>query len=173
MNILRISRFLATLGALAIWLIPVGAGAHGGPELVVEPTPVTAGDEISVKGAEVEAKEVFTIRLEGAAFEAELGHVTVGDEGDFQVVLTVPVDAPAGSYLVRAASEEGEEASIEISVVAAPSPVNGEEEQIDHAEPSAEPMSLDRPRLPDRSAVIVAGTILSIGLGLPLVRGGR
>jgi len=169
------------VGALAL-LIALGLGvdttplglnlgtksalAHGEATLTVSPTVVAPGSDITAKGEGVEAGETFSITLEGLTFQATLGTVTVGDDEDFHEEFTVPTDTPPGTYQVQATSAEGEVLTAELTVEAGAATA----EAAAPAEPSAEPMQLDRRKSTGELAVIVAGLLLSAGLGLALVR---
>lgn len=77
-----------------------------------------------------------------------------------------PVDAPPGPYQVRATSAEGEVITVELTIEAgaAVSPAAAS------AEPSAEPMQLDRSRSTGQWIVIIVGLVVSAALGLWLIR---
>ncbi len=162
-------RSLPFAGALAI-LLAVSLGvtptmAHGGAELTLSPAQVPPGGSVTVKGEGVEAGEMFTIHIEGVSYQATLGTVAVGDDGDFHEEFVIPTDTPPGTYQVRATSQEGEVLSTELSVVADPGPVEPAA-----AEPSAEPMQLNRTKSTAQWVVILAGILGSAALGLVLVR---
>jgi len=164
------SIWIGLASVLALLLVQglgaVTALAHGEATLTVTPAVVSPGDTFTAKGEGVEAGEIFTITLEGMSFRATLGTVTVGDDEDFHQEFTVPADVPPGTYQVQATSAEGEiltaELTVEAGAVAA--------ESAAPAEPSAEPMQLDRRRSGGELAAIIAGLLVSAGLGLALVR---
>ncbi|GIV80273.1 hypothetical protein FKZ61_007705 [Litorilinea aerophila] len=150
---------------LGLMLLPaVPALAHGGAEITVEPAVVVPGGSINVKGEGVEAGEEFTISLQGVGFETTLGTVTVGDDEDFHQEFTIPANVSSGIYQVVAVSGEGETLTAELTVEA------GEGAAVP-AEPSAALMALDRSKSLLEWGVIGVGLLLSLGLGLVLVRG--
>lgn len=157
---------LALSLALVLGLKAGPALAHGEATLTVSPPVVAPGGTIKVEGEGVEAGEEFTITLEGMAFQARLGTVTVGDDEDFHQDFSVPADAPPGTYQVVATSEEGETLTAELTVE---SGATGTEPAAP-AEPSAELMQLDRGRSTGQLAAIIIGLLASAGLGLALVR---
>lgn len=158
------------IGALILLLgLSLGvttASAHGGAELTVSPVVAAPGGTVTVKGEGVEAGETFTITVEGTTFQATLGTVTVGDDEDFHEEFTLPAEIPPGTYQVRAVSEEGEVLTAELTVEAGTAMA----EPAAPAEPSTEPMQLDRRRSTGELTVIIAGLLLSAGLGLVLIR---
>lgn len=152
---------LVLLLALSLSITP--ALAHGEASLTVSPSVVAPGATISVKGEGVEAGEEFTITLEGVSFQATLGTVRVGDDEDFHEEFMVPTDVQPGVYQVRATSAEGEVLTAELTITANATTT-------EQAEPSAELMQLDRSKTTTELAVIIAGLLVSVGLGLALVR---
>lgn len=144
--------------------------AHGEAVITVEPSVVAPGGQITVTGADMEAGEEFTITLENALTVIPLGDATAigeGDEAGFTVTLTIPPEVQPGSYVVRAATEEGESITADLSVVALEEQAGGESEAM---EPSAEPLTLERPRSTGLLAVVIVAAIISAGVGLWLVR---
>mgnify|MGYP001615633139 CR=1 FL=1 len=137
---------LSGLIGLAIsFLAAAAAQAHGEPIIVVEPTSAVAGDRITVTGSEMEPGEVFTLYVEGRGQSFSLGQATVtgeGEEGGFTISLTLPSDLEPGTYSVRAATETGESAVVDLSVTALASQAGSE--RAGEREPSAEPMLVDR-----------------------------
>lgn len=159
---------LSALGlvlALGLSLDATPALAHGGAELTVAPTVVAPGGVISVTGEGVEAGEEFTLTLEGMTFQITLGTVVVSNE-DFHQTFSVPADTPPDTYQVKATSAEGEVLTAELTVQAGAATA----EPTTPAKPSAAPMQLDRSKSTGQLAVIIAGLLLSAGLGLALVR---
>jgi hypothetical protein len=140
------------------------AQAHGDPVVSVSPTIVPAGGEVTVSGTEMEDGEVFVISLEGSTRSIRLGEATASGEG-FEVTLVIPPDTPAGSYRLQAATgEETAIADLEVTSAAA-----GEDNAV-ALEPSAEPMDLARPRNPITVVATAAVGLLSLILGVWLVR---
>ncbi len=160
---------LALLLTLGLGLNILPALAHGEATLTVSPAVVAPGGTVNVEGEGVETGETFTITLEGTAFQATLGTVTVGDDEEFRQEFTIPAEAPPGIYQVRATSAEGEELTAELTIEAGMDTT----EQATPLKPSAELMQLDRGKPTGQLVAIVAGLVVSAGLGLALVRVGR
>ncbi|HID54076.1 MAG TPA: hypothetical protein EYP41_18815 [Anaerolineae bacterium] len=160
---------LILLSALA--LMPAGlALAHGGPEIVVEPTIVPAGGEITITGSEMEEGELFLITLEGMTDSILLGEadaVEEGGEGGFEVTFIVPLDTPPGAYTVRAATDE-ETALVEITIT--PPTDEASDEPVTIQEPSGELHDLDRSKPVIQVIGVVIAALVSLGLGFWLVR---
>lgn len=140
--------------------------AHGEATLTVSPSVVAPGGPITIKAEGVEANETFTMTLEGMTVRITLGTVTVGDDKDFHQEFTVPADVPPGVYQMRATTAGGEVITAELTVRAETSAT----EQAPPAKPSAEFMQLDRRKSTSELVVIIAGLLLSAGLGLVLLR---
>lgn len=155
---------LGLLSILALGLSITPAWAHGAAELSVSPTVVAPGGTVTVSADGVEAGEVFTITLEGVTYQATFGTTTVTGDS-FQQDFTIPDDAPAGSYQVRATSAEGEQIAAELTVTA-----TAETQAQAAATPTAKAMQLDRQKTPLQLAAIIAGLLVSAGLGFALVR---
>jgi hypothetical protein len=162
---IKLSGILTLLLILSFGLGSRPALAHGGAELAVSPAVVAPGSSITVSAEGVEAGEVFTLTLEGVTFQATLGTVSVGDES-FRQEFTIPADTPPGSYQVQAASAEGEGIVAELTVAGSAAAT----QPSSPATPTANPMPLNRPRTGGELAVMIAGLLVSAGLGLALVR---
>ncbi len=162
---------LIAVTLLAILLIPTRiAQAHGQPVITVQPSVASAGSQIMVKGSEMEPGEIFAISLEGIGGSIPLGETTAigeGEEGGFETEFTIPEDTPPGSYSVRAATEEGEVAEIDLTVTAPTSQASSDPATIQ--EPSGELHQIYRSK--PFGQVIGAGTIALVSglVGLWLV----
>ena len=142
--------------------------ADGVPVILVEPSVAAPGAQITITGTDMEEGEVFKLTLEGAAGVFELGEATAapdGEEAGFTTVFTLPSDLPPASYLVRAATDEGETATADLTIGASSEQMNAQP-----MEASGEPMSIDRPRSAGLVTSIVLVALLSAGLGLWLIR---
>ena len=147
------------------WSITI-AQAHGAAELSVSPTVVAPGGTLTVSGDGLGDGEVFTITLEGVTYQAMLGTATVNGDS-FEADYKVPADAPVGSYQVRATNTDGEQVAAEWTVsAAAEAPAQAQAQ----ATPTAESMLLGRQKTLPQLAAIIAGLLVSAGLGLALVR---
>jgi hypothetical protein len=161
-----------SLLAVIIALVPTTVGyAHGEPVIVVSPVVAAAGASITVTGAEMEPGGVFRLFLESASTSIELGEATAegeGEEDGFVVTISLPSDLPAGSYTLRASTEEGETAVADLTVTAAsaeadPGPAMAQE-------PSGEPHLLDRSMPAGEVAGAASLALASAVLGVWLIR---
>ncbi len=167
-KILRLALLFVVMGAG----LPARALAHGAPAISVSPQVCAAGSQITVKGETMGANEDFKISLEGLTFRADLGAATSDADENMSVAFTVPTNAPAGDYQVKALSGDGDVATADLTVIApasnAASPSTASAPP--GAMPSAAPHILPHPRTPveTTSAFIVA--LVSAALGIVLVR---
>jgi len=161
-----------SLAAAIIALIPTMVGhAHGEAVIGVSPAVAAAGTSITVTGTEMEPGEVFQLFLESASTSIELGEAAAegeGEEGGFVVTITLPPDLTAGSYTLRASTEEGETAVADLTVTAAsaeadPGPAMAQE-------PSGEPHLLDRTKPAGEIAGAASLALASALLGVWLIR---
>lgn len=138
--------------------------AHGEPVITVSPSIVAAGGQITVTGTEMEPGELFVITLEGLAGSIRLGEVEAtgeGEEGGFVVTFTIPADTAPGSYMVRAATEEGEAAEADLTVTVPSAEASANQAMIQ--EPTGERHALDRGK-PTGQIIGVAVVIVLSGL---------
>jgi len=156
----------------ALVLAPFGmALAHGKPVIGVQPNLVAAGGQITVTGTEMEAGEEFTITLESVRGSILLGEVTVtgeGEEGGFTATFTIPADTAAGSYTVRATTEQGEAAVADLTVTAPSSQASAGPATV--LEPTGELHQLDRTKPTGQVIGVVVLIALSSVIGFVLVR---
>ncbi|NJC96617.1 MAG: glycoside hydrolase family 61 protein [Anaerolineae bacterium] len=142
--------------------------AHGGAGITVEPAIASPGGQITVTGADMEDGEVFTVTLESMSGTVQLGEATAtqeGDEAGFTATFTLPSDLTPGSYLLRAATDEGESITADLTISA-----SSEQKESQPMEASVEPLSLDRPRSAGLIISVVFLALLSVILGLWLIR---
>jgi len=166
--------FVRTVVAMAaLALIPVDVvWAHGEPVIAVEPTVVPAGDQVTITGTEMEPGEVFMITLEGPVESILLGEATAtgeGEEGGFTAAFTIPSDVAAGSYAVRAVTEEGEAATADLTLTK-PSTEASAAPAMVVDEPSGEPHALDRAKPAGQIAAVAVMIALSAAAGFVLIR---
>ncbi len=152
---------------LSLFVALPAAQAHGGGAISVQPAVAAAGSEIQLTGSELEAGSELVITLSGLSYQAELGTVTVSSEESFQETFKLPADTKPGVYQIQATSEDGDTYTTEITVEAAGASTD---ESVHAAEPSAEPMQLDRSRSGLEWGVILAALVISGGVGLALIR---
>lgn len=157
---------MAFLCAFAFLVATAGlALAHGGATITVTPSEIAPGGIVTVKGDGVEAGEVFTISLQGPQLNLTLGTVNVTQE-TFEQGFTVPANVPADVYQVRAIGEDGDTLTAELTVSAGATAA----EQPESTEPTAELMQLDRSKPASQTAIIACTALLSITLGIVLLR---
>lgn len=161
-----------TTGLLvAVLLVLTSSGvalAHGEAVITVSPAAVALGGEVAVTGSDMEAGEVFAITLENALGTVPLGEATAtgdGDEAGFTIILTIPDDVAPGAYIVRAATEEGEAVTADLTVTN-----EAGKALVEVMEASAEPMQIDRSKPSGQVVGIVLVALVSAGLGIWLVR---
>ncbi len=164
---------LLTLSLLILFaLTPFrSALAHGEPVIDVQPAVAPAGGEITVTGAEMEPGEVFVITLEGSINSVPLGEAAAtgeGEEGGFVARFTIPLDVAPGSYVVRAATEEGETAIADLTVTEASTQASAAPAMVQ--EPTGDPHMLDRTKPRIYVAGVVFLALISLVFGLLLVR---
>ncbi len=157
---------IALSGAFAFFAITVAlALAHGGATLTVTPAEVAPGGIVTVKGDGVAAGETFTISLQGPQLNLILGTVYVTQE-TFEQGFAVPTNVPADVYQVRAVGEDGDTLTAELTVSAGAVAAQQPESTV----PTAELMRLDRSKPPLQLVVIAGAVVLSVALGIWLLR---
>lgn len=164
-NILSISLLIA----LVLAFMPYGTAlADGVPVIIVEPSVAAPGDQITITGTDMEEGEVFKFTLESASGVFEIGEATAapdGEEAGFTAVFTLPDDLPAGFYLLRAMTDEGETTATDLTIVSSADQANAVP-----MEASAAQHTLDRSKPPLLIGSVIALALLSAGLGVWLVR---
>jgi len=119
----------------------------------------------------MEEGELFVITLEGMTDSILLGEAAVieeGGEGGFEATFIVPLDTPPGAYTVRAATAD-ETALVEITITP-PVEEASAEPAVAIQEPSGELHELDRSKPAVQVIGVVIAALVSLGLGLWLVR---
>lgn len=165
---------LIAVALLGFLLAPAGiARAHGQPVITVQPLVASAGSQITVKGSEMEPGEVFAVSLEGIGGSIPLGKANAtgdGEKGGFEEVFIIPEKTPPGSYAVRAVTDQGEKAEMDLVVTAPTSQASSDPATIQ--EPSGEFHQLDRSKPLGQIIGIGAIALLSgfVGLWLVLAR---
>jgi hypothetical protein len=159
---------LVLLALMLLWS-PTRILAHGQPQITVTPDIVAARGTITVKGMTMGANEEFKISLEGMNFRADLGSAQSDADENLTAQFTIPANAPAGDYQVKALSADGDATTADLTVTAAAggtlTPPPGEA-----GEPSAASHELPRSRNPLQVVGLFAVVVSSAGVGLLLVR---
>jgi len=101
----------------------VAAYAHGGAEINAYPPSVAPGETLVVEGEDINANGPIAIFLDSVRGRLRLGQVQGDAEGNFKVSLTIPQDASAGRYLLKAIGSSGTTASMEVTITAVSSQV--------------------------------------------------
>lgn len=109
---------LMLIVSATLWWAPARVFAHGQPQITVTPDIIAPGGKITVKGVTMGANEQFRISLEGLKFRADLGVVKSDASEKFTAAFAIPSNVPAGDYLVKALSEDGDAATADLSVTA-------------------------------------------------------
>ncbi len=160
---------------LALLLVDASpAGAH--PEAVLESdrSTVDAGGSVALRGSEFGADDTYTLQLQGALNEYDLGEAKSDGDGNFQLDITVPADVRPGSYQIVAIASDGDvSARLDLTVMAA-MPANADEHaDMDGAEMEEHAATADEIRIErDRSGVewavigLVIGAAGGLGIGL-------
>ncbi|MEW5956256.1 MAG: hypothetical protein AB1801_00915 [Chloroflexota bacterium] len=91
-----------------------------------------------------------------------------GEEGGFVATLTIPVETAPGSYTVRAATEEGEAATADLTVTAPIAEASAGPATVQ--EPSGEPHLIDRTKSIGQIVVVGVLIALSAAAGFVLIR---
>ena len=153
-------------------LVPLrNAQAHGEPVIAVQPYIAPAGGQITITGTEMESGEIFAITLESTTSAIPLGEATAtgeGEEAGFVATFIIPADAAPGSYTVRAATEEGEVTTADLTVTEASTQASSAPAMVQ--EPTGDLHMLDRTKPKVHVAGVVFLALISLVLGLLLVR---
>ena len=144
--------------------------AHGQPTITVNPNVASPGAQIDITGTDMEAGEIFNLTLESMAGVVELGEATAkqdGDEAGFTETFTLPTDLTAGSYLIRAATKEGETTTADLTIsISSSAPMMNQP-----IEANPEQLQIDRSKSSLVTGSVIVLALLSAVLGMGLVRG--
>ncbi len=162
---------LSLIALLLLGLAPLGTAlGHGEPKITADPTVVAAGGTITVTGSEMEDGLKYTLTLEGVKGSIPLGEATAkGDpEAGFVVQYTIPDETAAGSYTVRAVTEDGDVATADLTVTAPSAEASAGPAMA--AMPTAELHELDRSKPASEVLIVMVLIVLSGAGGFVLVR---
>lgn len=154
---------------LAAWA-PV-AQAHGESVLTVTPDTIDPGGKITVKGIDMGVGEAFKITLEGLKYQAGLGDATADDKEEFTLEFTVPTDVPEGVYQLKAAGEDGDVVTTELTITPTKAAAEAEPTPAVEQMPSAAEHEIARSRTPVEVIGLGAFIVVSAVTGLFLLRG--
>ncbi|MBA3583087.1 MAG: hypothetical protein H0W36_00910 [Gemmatimonadetes bacterium] len=172
----RIDLLLACLG-VAVLTSPVGAPrleGHG-ESIRLGAGAVAAGDSLAVTGAGFGSRRAVKIALEGAALAAALVTVQTDAQGRFSLAVTIPSEAPPGSYhIVARAGEDRAEADFIVTEPPAAGTGGGPVPATvlsDRAR--ADAMPLERRRRASEAVAAWSFFVLLVAVGFWLSRSGR
>ena len=99
----------AVLAAAALLLLGASTvtGHEGGPRLILEPSQVSPGAVVLVRGEDLGLDELMQVSLVGDVGSASLAGVTTDGVGHFTVAVQIPADVPLGTYAIQAVTESG------------------------------------------------------------------
>jgi hypothetical protein len=104
------------------------ASAHGGqPRLEIDAETLSPGSALEIRGVGFEFEEQIALELAGSVIALPLGTIGADTEGGFLLVVSLPPELTAGTYFIRATTDDHEVSSIAFSVQGAASPEEGGE----------------------------------------------
>jgi hypothetical protein len=138
---------LRLLAVLAV-LVSVVA-VHGKGVLRLADRRLVAGDTAHVSGEKFPKASSLVMLLVGPAGRTRLSDVQTDTAGVFRAAPVIPAELPVGAYrLVVLASDGDEVGALDVEVVLAATPRRALEAADSSAEPSAQPLALERARSP-------------------------
>jgi hypothetical protein len=132
---------------------------------------LAAGSSVHVGGEKFVRSGTLELVLVGLAGRVPLGKVETDSVGGFTESLGVPANLEFGSYRLVAISSDGDEvASLNVELMAAPEEPEAEGAHSEAAEPTAEPLALDRAESPWVTGGAVVGIVFALAAGGLLLR---
>jgi hypothetical protein len=160
---------LRLLTVLAV-LVSVAA-VHGKGVLKLADRRLFAGDTVDVSGEKFPKASSLVMLLVGTAGRTRLGEVRTDTAGVFRAAPVIPADLPVGAYrLVVLASDGDEVGALDVEVVPVATPRRALEAANGSAEPSAQPLALERARSPWISGGMVTVILIAVVVGGLLLR---
>ncbi len=149
------------VGALFITLPPGAPSAHEEGVLKPDRREFAPGDSVAVAGQKFSKRAELRLLLAGVHGRIELATVRTDTAGAFIATVRVPADAAPGAYrLIALATDDDEVATLDVTVVPAAAAAEHAAHDKTEAEPSHEPLELDRARHP----LVTGGALVTIGL---------
>jgi hypothetical protein len=152
----------AGLAVAALFVLVASAAAHeGGPRLILEPSEVSPGGVVLVRGEDLSLDEAMLVSLVGDTGRADLAAVTTDGVGHFTVAVEIPADAPVGAYAIEAVPASG--ATIRSLIRLAGSPIlpdDGAPPGQDEGFPALQPLTSGAPVAAPVVPVASAGVTL-------------
>jgi len=104
---MKIKLFPSILILLPAFLIVQTVSAHGDdPRIEISPERLSPGAVLDIRGVDFEFEEVVMLSLVSSQTEIPFGEVLADVEGIFQLTITLPVDTPEGTYVIRATTDD-------------------------------------------------------------------
>jgi hypothetical protein len=130
--------------------MPWVAHAHDGdPRLELAAERMRPGAVLEVRGINIAPELPVTLTLVGSGGEFALGTALGDEHGDFIFAVSLPAEAIAGAYTVRAFGANRVMASAALELVGAPVAPDGEGGQRAEDEPLLAPLPQQRPAMPE------------------------
>jgi hypothetical protein len=160
---------LRLLAVLAV-LVSVVA-VHGKGVLRLADRRLVAGDTAHVSGEKFPKASSLVMLLVGPAGRTRLSDVQTDTAGVFSAAPVIPAELPVGAYrLVVLASDGDEVGALDVEVVPAATPRRALEAADSSAEPSAQPLALERARSPWVTGGTLAVILVAVVVGGLLLR---
>ena len=133
---------------------------------------LASGDTVRVVGDKFSPRAKLSLMLLGVAGRVRLGEVQTDTAGAFVDSVALPLELAPGSYRLVAVAADGDEvATLDVEVVAASSlPTETHDVHEEIAEPTSEPLKLDRARSPWVSGGALASIVLALAAAGALLR---
>ena len=167
-------RSLTAGGLAAVFAaVPMGALVHEEGTLKVADRSFVPGSTVQIGGEKFSRGGKLDLVLVGVAGRFVVGEVTADSAGGFSASFEVPMDVAVGAYRLVAIATDGDEvATVNVNMLAAPAAPEDHGQSEDHggAEPSAEPLLLDRAHSPFVRGGAIVGIVLALAAGGMLLR---
>jgi hypothetical protein len=160
---LRVVFGVSALIAVSIGVPALAAPLHPEGTLKLEDRTLVPATTVQVGGEKFHEGGTLHLVLVGVTGRIPLGEVTADSVGAFTTAVALPADLEIGAYRLVAVATDGDEvASLDVELVAPPEEPRAEHEHPEMAEPTAEPLALDRAD----SAWVTGGALIGIVLAL-------
>lgn len=107
-------------GLLLLAFVPATLGHDGGPRLILEPSQVSPGGVVVVRGEDLGADDEMRLALVGGSSRTELATIVSDSQGHFTIAVQISGDAPAGTYEIEAGNQSGPDLTAAMSIAGAP-----------------------------------------------------
>jgi hypothetical protein len=102
---IKLFRFFPVVWLAFLLAQPVSA--HGSdPRIEINTDRLNPGSVLDIRGVDFEFEEAVELALVGAQSQVPFGTVLADVEGVFLLTLTLPVDLPEGTYILRATTDD-------------------------------------------------------------------